>query len=77
MAKTGMTGGLFAPTPNKADSKARITDSAFRSIVDAEAVSRETKTERLRKLRLLREAEAPPAPEPKPKRKAPARAAKG
>lgn len=65
MAKPGMTGGLFAPLPNKAESKARTTDSVFRSIVSAETAARDAKTERLRQLRLKREAEAAPAPEPK------------
>lgn len=66
MAKPGMTGGLFAPTPNKAESKAKTTENIYRSIVTAEAASREAKTERLRLLRMKAEADAPP-PEPKKK----------
>jgi len=60
-----MTGGLFAPLPNKAESKARTTDSIFRTIVSAEAAARDAKTERLRLLRMQKEAEAAPAPQPK------------
>jgi hypothetical protein len=65
MAKPGMTGGLFAPLPNKAESKARTTDNIFRTIVSAEAAARDAKTERLRLLRMQKEADAPAAPEPK------------
>lgn len=68
MAKPGMTGGVLAPLPNRAESKANTTDAVFRSIVSAEAAAREAKTERLRQLRLKREAEA--APEPAPKKRA-------
>jgi hypothetical protein len=65
MAKPSMTSGLFAPLPNRAESKASTTDAAFRSIVSAEAAAREAKTERLRRARLKHEAETEPAPAPK------------
>ncbi len=51
--------GLFAPSANKAESKAQQTNSVFRSIVSAEANSREAKTARLRALRLQKEADEP------------------
>ncbi len=54
----------MSPLANKAESKAKTTDSVFRSIVNAETNSREAKTERLRLLRLSREAEAAPPAEP-------------
>ncbi|MGE3307912.1 MAG: hypothetical protein AB7I52_18300 [Rhizobiaceae bacterium] len=72
MAKSGMAAGLFAPAGNKADSKQKTTDLAFRAIVDSEASARDAKTERLRLLRLARE-NAAPAEEPVLKKK-PARA---
>jgi hypothetical protein len=79
MEKSGMTGGLLAPLANKAESRARTTDTIFRSIVSAEAAARDAKTERLRLARLSLEAAAP-APEPTAKKRvvkaAPIKAAK-
>jgi hypothetical protein len=51
--------------------KAEATDQVARSIIDAEAVARNKKTEKLKALRLQKESsdEAPAAPEPKTKRK--------
>jgi hypothetical protein len=77
MAKSGMAGGVFAPLANKAESKAKTTDSVFRSIVSSEAAARDAKTERLRRLRLKKEAEAAPPPAPAPKKRAPAKARAG
>ena len=68
MEKAGMTSGLLAPLANKAESRARTTDTIFRSIVSAEAAARDAKTERLRLARLSREASAP-TPEPAPKKR--------
>lgn len=62
MAKSGMAAGLFAPAGNKADSKQKTTDLAFRAIVDSEASARDAKTERLRLLRLARESAMPAEP---------------
>ena len=54
--------------------KARNTDNAARTIIDAEAVAREKKTARLRELRLAQEALTPP-PEAAPAKKARAKRA--
>jgi hypothetical protein len=71
---------LFRPARSKAETKADITDSAARAIIDAEAEKREAKTERLRKARLKMEAEqaaaSDAAPEKKPRAKAKPRASK-
>lgn len=47
---------LFKPT--KAESKQAMTDTAARSILEAEAAERQKKTDRLRKMRLEVEAAA-------------------
>jgi hypothetical protein len=65
---------LFRPTRSKAETKAQVTDNAARAIIDAEADSREAKTERLRKARLKMEAEQAESAEPKPEKKARAKA---
>ncbi|MGK9052069.1 hypothetical protein [Neorhizobium petrolearium] len=62
---------FFNPAKLSARDKAAATDHTARSIIAAEASMREKKTERLRLLRLEREAaEASPDPAPK-RRKAP------
>src|SRR5688572_6785356 len=70
MAKTIEARGIFAPTPSRQDSKASITNSVARSILETEAKQREAKTARLRALRLKKEAETPPPP-PKAAKPAP------
>lgn len=59
---------FFKPAKMNASKKAAETDSAAKGIVAQEAAARDKKTEKLRALRLAREA-AEPAPEPKKKRK--------
>ncbi|CAK7255773.1 MULTISPECIES: hypothetical protein [unclassified Shinella] len=56
------------PTKASAEKKAAETNSIARRIVDQEAAAREKKTEKLRALRLAKEA-ANPVPLPKLKRK--------
>lgn len=58
---------LLTPTKMNALQKAENTHSAAMEIIDAEIVAREKKTERLRRLRLEREA-ATPAADKAPKR---------
>ena len=58
---------FFSPTKMNALQKAESTHSAAMQIIDAEVLAREKKTERLRQLRLEREAAAPAADE-QPKR---------
>ncbi|CDN50562.1 hypothetical protein [Neorhizobium galegae] len=54
---------FFNPTKLSARDKAAATDHTARSIISAEATQREKKTEKLRQLRLEREAAEPvPAP---------------
>lgn len=54
--------------PTKAESKSDITNKISRSIIEGEVTSREKKTERLRKARLLKEeAEALEPAKEKPK----------
>lgn len=48
--------GMFKAPRSKAESKADSTDSAARSIINAEVASREAKTAKLREARLAREA---------------------
>lgn len=62
MVRTIVTQGLFAPNPSRQESKAQMTNSIAKSLVDAETTARDAKTARLRQLRLKREAEAPPQP---------------
>jgi hypothetical protein len=50
---------FFSPTKLNALQKAENTHSAAMEIIDAEVLAREKKTERLRQLRLEREAQAP------------------
>jgi len=59
MVRTIVTQGLFAPNLSRQESKAQITHSASKSIVDAEAMARDAKTARLKALRLKQEAETP------------------
>ena len=59
---------FFKPGKASAAKKAENTDSAAKGIVAQEAAAREKKTEKLRALRLAKEA-AEPAPLPKAKRK--------
>ncbi|WP_137132454.1 hypothetical protein [Rhizobium sp. FY34] len=49
--------------------KAEATDQVARSIIDSEAVARNKKTEKLKAMRLQKEASDEPAPEPKTKKK--------
>lgn len=51
---------FFKKTASLGNDKATITDSAAKSIVAAETVAREKKTEALRALRLQQEAAAEP-----------------
>ncbi|MCV0350921.1 hypothetical protein R2G56_03200 [Nitratireductor aquimarinus] len=50
---------LFRPVPKTPRSKAELTDSTSRAIVQAETDSREAKTQRLRQARLQMEARQP------------------
>ncbi len=59
------------PTKLSAREKAAVTDETARAIIAAEVSSREEKTERLRMLRLQREAAEAEAPPVKRKRAAP------
>jgi hypothetical protein len=59
---------FFNPTKLSARDKAAATDHTARAIIAAEASSREKKTERLRLLRLEKEA-AETSPQPAPKRR--------
>lgn len=56
---------FFSPTKMNALQKAESTHSAAMQIIDAEAIAREKKTERLRQARLEREATTPAAEPPK------------
>jgi hypothetical protein len=47
---------LFRPTRSKAETKAKVTDRAARTIIEAEAERRGVKTARLRQARLEMEA---------------------
>lgn len=58
---------LPGATKRNAEQKAAVTHDVAMQIIDAEVAEREKKTERLRQLRLEREASAPAA-EPRPKR---------
>ncbi|PRX08703.1 hypothetical protein [Martelella mediterranea] len=58
---------FFKPGRMSASDKASITDRAARAIIAEEATQLQSKTERLRRLRLEREA-TEAAPEPKKKR---------
>ena len=53
---------LFRPVPKTPRSKAELTDSTSRAIVQAETDSREAKTQRLRQARLQMEARQQPVP---------------
>jgi hypothetical protein len=55
MKDTTAAGKLFKPAPNKLETKAQVTDSAARAIIDAEATKREAKTARLREARREKE----------------------
>lgn len=59
---------FFKPTKVRAEQKAADTNSAARGIIEQEANLRDKKTERLRALRLAKEA-ADPAPLPKKRTK--------
>ncbi|AYD03405.1 hypothetical protein [Neorhizobium sp. NCHU2750] len=61
---------LSNPPKLSAREKAAVTDEAARAIIAAEVHSREEKTERLRILRLQREAEETAAPAARTQRKA-------
>lgn len=56
MAHTITKDNLFRPMPPKPQSKAEITDSTSRAIIEAEAEKRDAKTRRLRQARLEMEA---------------------
>jgi len=61
---------FFSPTKLSARDKAAATDHTARSIIAAEASERDKKTEKLKLLRLEREAaEVPPAATPRKGRK--------
>ncbi|OJV02698.1 hypothetical protein JQ506_10600 [Shinella sp. PSBB067] len=59
---------FFKPTKMSAEKKAAETNSVARGIVEKEAAARDKKTEKLRALRLAKEA-AQPVPVPKKKKK--------
>ncbi|WP_337184358.1 hypothetical protein [Shinella sp.] len=59
---------FFKPTKTSADKKAAETNSVARGIVEQETAARDRKTEKLRALRLAKEA-TEPAPAPKQKKK--------
>jgi len=59
---------FFKPTKVSAEKKAQDTNAAARGIVEQEASARDKKTERLRALRLAKEA-ADPAPAPQKRTK--------
>ena len=72
MPKTVTKDNLFAPSRSKAETKADITDSAARAIIEAERVRQDAKTARLREARLAMEAEAAaaePTAQPKPRKR--------
>lgn len=52
MTKRVTKENLFKPSKSKSETKADITDSAARAILDAEAAKRRAKSERLRAQRL-------------------------
>jgi len=61
---------VFAPSPNRLESKAQTTNNAARAIIDAERAARDAKTAKLRKARLEMEAiaaenQAPASPKKK------------
>lgn len=59
---------LFNPAKLSPRDKAAITDTTARAIIASEAAQRESKTEKLRRLRLEREAtEEPKSPTPRRK----------
>jgi len=60
---------LFKPTKFNAEMKAADTNAAARGIVAQEANARDKKTERLRALRLAKEAISPTAPPPQKRKK--------
>jgi hypothetical protein len=59
---------FFKPTKMSAEAKSSQTNSIARGIVEQEAAAREKKTEKLRALRMAKEA-ANPAPVPKLKQR--------
>jgi len=59
---------FFKPTKVNATQKAEVTNSVARGIIEQETAARDKKTEKLRALRLAKEA-AITAPPPKKKRK--------
>ncbi|HEU4986521.1 MAG TPA: hypothetical protein VFT89_05585, partial [Rhizobiaceae bacterium] len=62
---------LFAPKPSKAETKNDVTTQVARAIIDAETAARQAKSQRLRELRLKKEAEEvgkPPAKKPASRR---------
>ncbi|WP_313195621.1 hypothetical protein [Shinella zoogloeoides] len=61
-------GNFFKPTKASAEKKAADTNAVARGIVEQEASARDKKTERLRALRLAKEA-ANPAPPPQKRKK--------
>jgi hypothetical protein len=63
---TATKDAFFKPEKVSPQDKAATTDSVARSLIEAEAVARERKTEALRALRMQREAlDAENAPAPK------------
>jgi hypothetical protein len=59
---------FFNPAKLSARDKAAVTDHTARSIIAAEAVEREKKTEKLKLLRMEREVAKPAAPRAKGKK---------
>lgn len=60
---------FFNPTKLSARDKAAATDHTARAIIAAETSQREKKTEKLRQLRLQREADQPPQAPPKSRKR--------
>ena len=67
MTKVITRDNLFRPARSKAETKAEITDHTARAIIDAETERRETKSARLRQIRLEKEAEEAATATPPPK----------
>lgn len=67
---------FFKPGRVDARDKAATTDHTARAIIAAESTARDKKTEKLKALRLLREAEAVPEVDAKPAKRATKKTAK-
>jgi len=68
--------GVFQPRASRQESKAETTTTAARTILDAEVKARDSKTARLRAMRMAQEAATPEPAPTKPARKAAPRKAR-